>query len=94
MASTDSQGIARIARLIARRTHNHGTVSITDARNALASADRPHFVKATMHAIGHGWINRQPASDQLSAGTPVPDETRLGLVAELDEAQRLMDLTP
>lgn len=90
----DSQGIARIARLIARRTHSHGQVAITDARNALASADRPHFVKATMHAIAAGWVTRDRASDQLYAGSPVPDETRLGLVAELDAAQALMELTP
>jgi hypothetical protein len=90
----DPQGIARIARLIARRAHNHGTVSVTDARNALASGDRPHFVQAVMHAIAATWIHRQPASDELHALNPVPDETRLGLVAELDEAQRLMELTP
>jgi hypothetical protein len=90
----DSQGIARIARLIARRTHSHGQVSITDARNALASGDRQHFVPAVMHAIAADWIRRDLASDQLHALNPVPDETRLGLVAELDEAQRIQELTP
>lgn len=91
----DSQGIVRIARLIARRTHNHGTVSITDARNALASADRPHFVRAYTEALRRGWVTRSMGSDQLHAtSTPPPDETRLGLVAELDAAQALTELTP
>lgn len=90
----DSHGIARIARLIARRAHSHGTVTVTDARNALASADRQHFVPAVMHALAAGWIDRARQSDLLHASGPVPDETRLGLVAELDEAQRVQELTP
>jgi hypothetical protein len=90
----DAQGISRIARLIARRAHAHGRVTITDARNALASVDRPHFVPAVTEALRQGWIARDRGSDLIYPQNLPPDETRLGLVAELDEAQRVMELTP
>lgn len=91
----DTHGLDRIARLVARRVHqgrSDGT-NLAQLRNALASQDRPHFIPAVVIAIRERWVRRTDGGDLLYAYNTPPDETRLGLVADLETALRAADVT-
>lgn len=87
----DNLGIDRIAHLVAKHVWSKtgpAGANVSSVRNALASADREHFVPAVLEAIRKGWVHRQPASDLLYPRNPPPGSHRNRLVAELDAAQQ------